>query len=292
MPRLLAVGHVTWDRREGGRRARAAPSPTRALAARKLGWEAGDPHLGRPRLRSRARPARGRGLPPAAPPPRPVSRTCYDAHGNAPAGRSLPAPTTSSCSTCPTSGATRMRSCSGPVAGELVRLPGLRVRGRRCGRHRPGLAARRRPRTATSPPANGRPPPRDLAGVHVLFLSEHDLPGGAARAREFLLAGAHRGPHPRVGGPHPLHARRSPATFRRCRGQRSTRPGRATSSRPRSSCATTRSAIPWRPPPSRPAPRPAWSEGIGHLDPRRPRGGRCGAWSMRERLLEEGEWDE
>ena len=184
MPRLLAVGHVTWDRAPGGRRPRRLGRRT-ARSPRALGWEAailtaagpdfeperelpGVPAFVQPLVRDhplRERVRRGR---------RRATRS-LTARADDVDLEALPA-------------AWRDPDVLllGPVVGEMRRAAAPRRSTPAAWVRSPGLAAGRRPRGDASRPARGSTPGRDLLGVHVLFLSEHDLPEAGERARELL----------------------------------------------------------------------------------------------------------
>ena len=134
-------------------------------------------------------------------------------------------------------------------------------------------------------------PERDLLGVHVLFLSEHDLPEADARARGSSRPRADGRAHPRLARPHPRHPAGRPTTCPRCPGRRSTRRARATSSPPPSSCATRRRATRSRRRPSPPARRRAPSRASATTS----LGDRAEVlrrMELRERMIETGEWEE
>ena len=95
------------------------------------------------------------------------------------------APTTSSSSRCPTPGATPTCCCSArspascPASAPPRSTPAASAPS-------PRATCARSTTTASSARAEWVRPERDLLGVHVLFLSEHDLPDADARARELL----------------------------------------------------------------------------------------------------------
>jgi 1D-myo-inositol 3-kinase len=183
VPRLLAVGHVTWDRREGADVLGGTASYA-ALAAQKLGWTAAvltsacpadfEPSRDLPGVRVFLKPA----------PATTRFSHSYDEDGTrqqvllarADPIELLPLPD-------------EWRDPEvlllGPVAGEIegpltpafqAGCVGAIAQGWLRDFDREGhLSAR-----------PWRDPGRDLPGVHVLFLSEQDLPGGAAGARELL----------------------------------------------------------------------------------------------------------
>jgi 1D-myo-inositol 3-kinase len=183
LPRFLAVGHVTWDRREGGDVLGGSASYA-ALAARRLGWTAA--------VLTSASPADfdpARDLPGVAAFVKPSPATTrfgnsYDEDG---ARQQVLFARADDLELLPLPDDWRDPEVLllGPVAGELKgSLVGAFAAG--C----VGAIAQgwlrdfdRDGRVSARDWAN---PARDLAGVHVLFLSEEDLPGGAARAGEFL----------------------------------------------------------------------------------------------------------
>jgi sugar/nucleoside kinase (ribokinase family) len=183
LPRFLAVGHVTWDRREGENVLGGSASYA-TLAALRLGWTAG--------CLTSASPAdfeATQDLPGVAAFLQPASATTrfehfYQEDGTREQfllGRADPIELT------PLPDAWRdpevLLLC--PVAGELE------------GSLAPAFVAgcvgaiaqgwlREVDRAGRVSPRDWAHPEHDLAGVHVLFLSEHDLPRGAEQARNFL----------------------------------------------------------------------------------------------------------
>jgi 1D-myo-inositol 3-kinase len=182
MPRLLAVGHVTWDDLQG-RQALGGSVSYATLAARKLGWDAA------------ALTAAGPDFDPATDLP------------DVQVFRSGSGATTRFVNVYGAEGVRTQVLSSRADAIDLGRLPeGWRA---------PdalllgGVAAEIPPRTAEAFQAGvvganaqgwlrafdedgtvhaqeWRDPAADLAGVHVLFLSEHDLPDARARCRDLL----------------------------------------------------------------------------------------------------------
>jgi sugar/nucleoside kinase (ribokinase family) len=182
MPRLLAVGHVTWDKLQG-RQVLGGSVSYATLAARKLGWDAA------------ALTAAGADFDPA--------RDLPDVK----VFRSGSGATTRFVNTYGSDGV-RQQVLSGRADAidfgrlpEEWRDPDVLLLG--------GVAAELPPRTAqlfqaevvganaqgwlrgfdadgTVYPLEWKDPSADLAGVHVLFLSEHDLPNARERCRELL----------------------------------------------------------------------------------------------------------
>jgi sugar/nucleoside kinase (ribokinase family) len=182
MPRLLAVGHVCWDRLQGQQVLGGSVSYA-TLAARRLGWEAA------------ALTAAGPDFDPARDLP---GVTVF---------RSGSAATTRFTNLYGADGVRQQVLSSRADAIDLGRLPeewrdpDVLLLG--------GVAAEIAPRTAQAFQAEvvganaqgwlrafdvdgtvhaqeWKDPAADLAGVHVLFLSEHDLPDARARCRELL----------------------------------------------------------------------------------------------------------
>ena len=184
MPRLLAVGHVTWDHLQGQHVLGGSVSYA-TLAARKLGWEAAALTSAGRGLRSRARPARRDHVSAPAPGPPRASSTTTGPGGARTAGP-LRARRTSIDSRPAARGVARPRRAAagrrggGDPAAQRAGLPG-----RGGGGQRAGLAARVRPRRRRHP-LEWKDPAASLAGVHALFLSEHDIPGARAARRDLL----------------------------------------------------------------------------------------------------------
>lgn len=181
MPRLLTVGHVTWDRR-GREDVLGGSASYASLAARKLGWEAGALTSAGPDF------APARDLAGVEVFVEPASQTTrfqndYDGQGTrrqvliARAGdidlTGLP---------------DRWRNPDalllGPVAGELQAFPVSAFEAGGVGAIGQGWL-RDVASDGLVSPREWSSAARDLAGVHALFLSEFDLPRGRS-AREFL----------------------------------------------------------------------------------------------------------
>ena len=182
MPRLLAVGHVTWDQLKGQRVLGGSVSYA-TLAARKLGWDAA------------ALTSAGPDFDPARDLP---DVTVF---------RSGSGATTTFVNVYGPDGVRHQVLAAHADAIDFGRLPeewrdpDVLLLG--------GVAAEIPPRSAqlfqaevvganaqgwlrafdddgTVHPLEWKDPAADLAGVHVLFLSEHDLPDARVRCRELL----------------------------------------------------------------------------------------------------------
>jgi 1D-myo-inositol 3-kinase len=182
MPRLLAVGHVAWDRVQG--QTVLGGSVTYATqAARKLGWEAA------------ALTSAGPDFEPARDLP---GVTVFVARGNA---------TTRFINNYGEGGArTQVLSSRGDdirvdlvpdewrrpdvlllggLAGEIKGSAALSFEAGVVGANAQGWVRAFGPGGEVSPMEWERPD-QSLAGVHALFLSEHDIPGALKRSRELL----------------------------------------------------------------------------------------------------------
>jgi len=182
MPRLLVVGHVTWDRREGGH-VLGGSVTYGARAAGRLGWETGvltaagpdfEPERDLPGVRVFCQPSdattRFMNLYDADH----TRRQVVTARADDVELRDLP-----------DEWRRPEALLLGPVVGELSGFPATAFEAGCVGAIAQGWLREIAPDGRVSP-REWPEPSRDLPGVHVLFLSEHDLPGGAARAREFL----------------------------------------------------------------------------------------------------------
>jgi sugar/nucleoside kinase (ribokinase family) len=181
VPRLLTVGHVTWDRRErddvlGG------SASYGSLAAQKLGWGAGALTSAGPDFNpSRDLPGIEVFLSRSPSTTRFLNE--YDAQGTRRQVLSARA-TDIDLTALPDTWRNPDALLLGPVAGELQSFPVSAFEAGGVGAIAQGwlrevapdgsVSAREWPNAA-----------RDLAGVHALFLSEFDLPRGAS-ARDFL----------------------------------------------------------------------------------------------------------
>ena len=236
----------------------AARSPTPRSPRSELGWEAAVLTSAGPDFEPERDLPGVAGLRAAAAARRRASRTCTTT--TASGARSLrPAPTTSTSPSCPTTGATptccssarwRARWRGGMATAFEAEVVGAAAQG--------WLRALRRGRRRSA--ARSGPARRaDLAGVHVLFLSEQDLPEAASRGPGLPRHRAHRRPDPGLGGLTLLTRDGVHDVPDAARARRSTPPAPATSSPPLSWCATMRPRTSWRPRRSRPAPPPARS---------------------------------
>ena len=182
MPRLLVVGHVTWDRRAGGD-VLGGSVTYGASTARRLGWETAiltsagpdfDPARDLPGVRvfRRAAPATTRFM------------NIYE-----PGGTRRQVVTARAVDIelveLPDEWRRPDALLLGPVAGEISGLPATAFEAGCVGAIAQGWLRDIGAEGRVSP-RDWAAPSRDLAGVHVLFLSEHDLAGGAARAPDFL----------------------------------------------------------------------------------------------------------
>jgi 1D-myo-inositol 3-kinase len=182
MPRLLAVGHVTWDRREGGD-VLGGSVTYGTLTARKLGWETA--------ILTSAGPdfVPDRDLPGVRVFRHPSSATTrftnlYDGDGTRRQFVTARAEDVEMLD-LPEEWRRPDALLLGPVAGELSGFPVSAFEAGCVGAIAQGWLRDIGPDGHVS--AREWPSPsRDLPGVHVLFLSEHDLAGGAARAPDFL----------------------------------------------------------------------------------------------------------
>jgi pfkB family carbohydrate kinase len=182
VPRLLAVGHVTWDRRPEGD-VLGGTVTFAAHTVRKLGWEVAILTAAGPEFDA------GRDLPGVS-----VFRTFCAAttrfrNEYEPGGTRRQALMARgddiSLSPLPEEWRNPDALLLGPVAGELREFPVTAFDAGCVGAVAQGWLRAIDAMGNVSPQDWARPA-RDLSGVHVLFLSQHDLPGGAARAREFL----------------------------------------------------------------------------------------------------------
>jgi sugar/nucleoside kinase (ribokinase family) len=182
VPRLLAVGHVTWDRREGSDVLGGSVAYA-SLAARALGWDAAvltsagpdfDPLRDLPEVEVFVHPA----------PATTRFQNRYDAAGER---RQVLSSRAADIELLPLPDAWRDPDVLllGPVAGEIG--PGLAVS---FGAEVVGALAQGWLRQVDSQgnvsPREWASPAADLLGVHVLFLSEQDLGSGAAPASSLL----------------------------------------------------------------------------------------------------------
>jgi 1D-myo-inositol 3-kinase len=182
MPRLLVLGHVTWDKRPEGEVLGGSASYS-ALAARNLGWEAGvlttaGPDFDPPRdlpgvtvfLARASTTTRFQNL--------------YDDDGTR---RQVLASRSDDIdlASLPDDWRSPDVLLLAPVAGEVRGSVGPAFDASVVGAIAQGWL-RRFDADGSVSPRDWRDAPTDLAGVHALFLSEQDLPQAGVRAREFL----------------------------------------------------------------------------------------------------------
>jgi sugar/nucleoside kinase (ribokinase family) len=182
MPRLLCVGHVSMDRRPGGEVVGGSVSYG-SLAARRLGWEVA--------ILSSAGPDfdPGRELPgvpvflqPSAATTRFVNE--YDADGTRHQTVTARADDIRF-EALPEEWSSPDALLLGPLAGELSGVSATAFSADCIGAIAQGYVREIDGEGRVSAKQWLRPE-RDLLGVHVLFLSEYDLPQAEARARELL----------------------------------------------------------------------------------------------------------
>jgi len=182
MPRLLALGHVTRDRRPGGF-VLGGSVTYGALAARRLGWDVAiltsagadfEPERELPGVPVfvRRSPATTR------------FANEYDADG---ARRQVVTARADDVELGPLPDAWRDPDALllGPVAGELFGVGATALEASCVGAIAQGYV-RAIGHDGVVTPCEWQRPGRDLLGVHVLFLSEHDLPDAESRSRELL----------------------------------------------------------------------------------------------------------
>jgi len=182
LPRLLAIGHVTRDRRPGGDVLGGSVTYA-ALAAQKLGWDvailtSAGPDFDPPRE-----------LPGVATFVRRSSATTrfvneYDEDGTRRQAVTARADDVD-LEPLPDSWRDPDALLLGSVANELYGVPATSLDAGCVGAIAQGYVRAIDADGVVSARAWERPA-RDLLGVHVLFLSEHDLPDAEARARELL----------------------------------------------------------------------------------------------------------
>jgi len=181
VPRLLTVGHVTWDRRGGGEILGGSASYG-SLAAQKLDWEVGVLTSAGPDF-DPARDLPGVAAFVSRAPATTRFQNEYDAQGTRRQVLSARAEDLD-LGVLPDAWRNPDALLLGPVAGELRSFPVSSFGAGGVGAIAQGWLREVAPDGSVSARewANAA---RDLAGVHVLFLSEFDLPRGAA-ARDFL----------------------------------------------------------------------------------------------------------
>jgi sugar/nucleoside kinase (ribokinase family) len=182
LPRLLAVGHVTRDRRPGGD-VLGGSVTYGALAARRLGWEAAVLTAAGPDFEPE------RELPGVSVFLRPSSATTrfvneYDEDGTR---RQVVTARADDVDLEPLPDAWRDPDVLllGSVADELGGIHAAAFEAGCVGAIAQGYV-RAIDADGVVSARDWERPARDLLGVHALFLSEHDLPGADARARELL----------------------------------------------------------------------------------------------------------
>jgi sugar/nucleoside kinase (ribokinase family) len=183
MPRLLAMGHVTWDRREG-QDVLGGSVTYGGLTARRLGWDVG--------VLTSASPADfvpERDLPDASVFLQPAAATTRFKNLYAGDGTRRQVLVTRAddveLEALPDAWRDPDVLLIGPVAGEVQGAMAPAFAAGCVGAIAQGWLRAFDPEGNVSP-CDWPDPRRDLAGVHTLFLSEHDLPGGVDRARELL----------------------------------------------------------------------------------------------------------
>jgi sugar/nucleoside kinase (ribokinase family) len=184
LPRLLALGHVTRDRRPGGDVLGGSVTYA-ALAACRLGWQAAILTSAGPDLKPEAE------LPGIEVFVRPSLATTrfvneYEADGTR---RQVVTARADDVDLGPLPDGWRDPDVLllGPVTGELFGLAATQLKAACVGAIAQGYVRAIGPDGEVSAREWERPS-RDLLGVHVLFLSEHDLPDAEARARDLLQA--------------------------------------------------------------------------------------------------------
>lgn len=171
-PRLLVVGHVTWDLRDGKEDLGGTVSYA-ALTARRLGWQAGILTASGPEFEA------GKELPgidvfAARAPATTRFRNLYDEDGTRRqvlVSRSCPI----DMSVLPESWRAPQALLLGPVAGEIGHGAALGFEAEVVGVTAQGFL-REFDGDGTVSPREWQAPARDLEGVHVVFLSEQDIP--------------------------------------------------------------------------------------------------------------------
>ncbi len=182
MPRLLAVGHVTWDRLQG-RQVLGGSVTYATLAARRLGWEAAALTAAGPEFE----PARD--LPGVEAFVGRAAATTRFVNSYDPDGTRRQTVTARSADIVLDALPEEWRSPDvlllGPVAGEVHGSAALSFQAGVVGASAQGWLRAINGQGLVHP-IEWEDPSRELAGVHVLFLSEQDLPDAAERARGFL----------------------------------------------------------------------------------------------------------
>lgn len=182
MPRFLAVGHVTWDLLLG-EVVLGGTATYASLTAEKLGWDAGALTAAGPDFDA------ARDLPSVACFARASPATTRFQNSYEPDGtrRQVLSARAADIDVSPLPPEWRRPEVLllGPVAGEVGPRAALAFEAEVVGAMAQGWLRAFDP-SGNVEPAEWRDPGADLSGVHVLFLSEHDLPGADRRARDLL----------------------------------------------------------------------------------------------------------
>jgi 1D-myo-inositol 3-kinase len=182
MPRLLAVGHVTWDKVKGGQVLGGSVSYA-AATARKLGWEAGVLTSAAPDfVPERDMP----GVPVFL--ARSASTTRFEnIYGSDGVRQQFLISRADPIDLTPLPDEWRAPDVLflAPVAGEVPPRTALAFQSGVVGAGAQGWLREFEDDGRVSP-SEWKDPQNDLAGVHALCLSEHDLPEANRRAGEFL----------------------------------------------------------------------------------------------------------
>jgi sugar/nucleoside kinase (ribokinase family) len=182
MPLLLAVGHVTWDE-VGGKRVLGGSVSYAALAAEKLGWQAAVLTSASPDFDA------ARDLPGVQVHVRPSPNTTrfmnrYDGDGTR--HQSLLARAEDvDLTKIPAGWRSPDVLLLGSVAGEIPKHAISSFDAKFVGALAQGWLRHFAP-DGTMTPQEWRDPASDLLGVHVLFLSVHDVDGNPQKARDML----------------------------------------------------------------------------------------------------------
>lgn len=182
-PRLLALGHVTWDLREG-REVLGGSVAYAALAARRLGWSAAVLTTAGPEFEPE-RDLPGVRVFLARSPTTTRFRNIYEGRGRR---RQVLASRSDEIDLSLVDEAWRDPDVLllAPVAGELGPRLALSFTARVVGIAAQGFLREFDADGAVSPREEWRTAAQDLEGAHVVFLSEHDLPDAERRAPELL----------------------------------------------------------------------------------------------------------
>lgn len=182
MPRLLAVGHVTWDRLPD-RMVLGGSVSYATLTARRLGWDAAALTSAGPDFDARRDLAGVTVFSTAAPVTTRFANE-YDTDGTrrqVVLSRAAPV----DLNVVPDAWRSPEVLMLGGVAAEIPPRTALAFNADVVGAGAQGWL-RQFDDDGTVHPAEWTRPADDLAGVHVLFLSEHDMPEAATRARDLL----------------------------------------------------------------------------------------------------------